>query len=179
MPPPGPFRPYCCQATMRLDRGRLCLGSCLLLTVVGCGEYPKDPEGTSERIHREGVRVGLAEDGSHVQINGDSSQGPAEGIEIVLLERMLADLGVEEAERQVGASDELMEKLERFELDIVVGGYTESSPWRNRVAFSRPWYVDPSDGDHHVLALPPGENRWLMTVDRWIATHPVDRGGER
>lgn len=166
---------------MRLDRGRFRLGSllCLILIVVGCREYPKDPEGTWERIRREGARVGLAEDGSHVQINGRPSQGPVEGSVVVLLERMLADLGVEEAKRQIGSSDELMEKLERFELDIVVGGYTENSPWRNRVAFSRPWYVDSSDGDHHVLALPPGENRWLMTGDRWIASHPADREGER
>ena len=45
-----------------------------------------------------------------------------------------------------------MEALEHFELDLVIGGITEQTPWEKRIGISRP-YIE----THLVIAVPPGQ----------------------
>jgi hypothetical protein len=59
------------------------------------------------------------------------------------------------------------------ELDLVIAGLKDDVPWRTEVAFSRPYFIA-KVGDRtlrHVVALPPGENAWLMRVDRHVYEH--------
>jgi polar amino acid transport system substrate-binding protein len=41
-----------------------------------------------------------------------------------------------------GPEAELMEALERRELDLVIGGVTGKLPWKSQVAFTKPYYTD-------------------------------------
>jgi ABC-type nitrate/sulfonate/bicarbonate transport system substrate-binding protein len=63
----------------------------------------------------------------------------------------------------------LFEKLEKFELDVVVGGLTADNPWAVKVGFTRP-YVE-ADGKGHVVAVAPGENRLLVEIERALRAH--------
>jgi hypothetical protein len=75
-----------------------------------------------------------------------------------------------------GSETRLLESLHRRELDLVAGGFTDDSPWKGQVAFTKPYRKDP-DGKGHVLALPPGENAWLVRVEKYL--HEIKVDGER
>lgn len=62
-----------------------------------------------------------------------------------------------------------MEALEHYELDLVAAGLTQRTPWCKAVALTTP-YARPG-GAEHVLALPPGENAWLLHVEQFPHEH--------
>jgi hypothetical protein len=74
-----------------------------------------------------------------------------------------------------GSESELIERLERHELDLVAAGLEETTPWVKRVGFTRPYLRWPEDGRAvgRVLAVPPGENRFLLEIERRLARVPV------
>lgn len=116
----------------------------LPLLLAAC-DLPRDTEGTSERVAGDVVRIGFVEDGNSY------NQDPA-----FLLAAVLRGRGRYEH----AAAEPLLEKLERGELDLVVGLFAEDSPWSKRVHFS----------EHNFhgfrIATRLGEHRWAMTVDR-------------
>ncbi len=132
----------------------------------GCGPFPRDPEETLSNIRSGGtMRVGVVENPPWTSFDGD---GPG-GVEVELVERFAAELGSEIAWIRGGES-ELMRELERFELDLVIGGLTKDSPWSKRVGFSRVYFSESREGkkEEHVIAVPPGENGWVMRLDRFL-----------
>jgi hypothetical protein len=63
-----------------------------------------------------------------------------------------------------------MERLHRHELDLLLAGLIKSTPWQNKVALTRP-FLETQRGDRkvqHVLAVPPGENGWLVRLERFL-----------
>lgn len=94
------------------------------------------------------------------------------GVEAVLIEEVAGKLGAT-VEWKVGGESELLEALERRELDVVVGGLTSDTPWKNRVGLTGP-YLTTGYGRRaeHVVAVPPGENGWLVRLERFL----FDRG---
>lgn len=217
-----------------IDRRAVLLG---VLLGTGCAEFPRDPEGTLRRVRRGRLRVGLAEQPPWVARTG----GEPAGAEVELARRLAADLGAT-PEWVWGGEQRQMEALERFELDLVAGGLTDDTPWKNRAALTVPYFEDrvlvgfaddpPGDIDglrvsvasgdpvasvlkrkgatpapvarlnraaaplaapdwhleqlglrpadvelqtrKHVMAVPPGENAWLMGVEEFLRA----RGGE-
>jgi hypothetical protein len=65
-----------------------------------------------------------------------------------------------------GSLDEHMQALQEFELHLVAAGLTADSPWKKTVGFTRPWLVLGSR--EHVLAVPPGENAFLVALEELI-----------
>ncbi len=117
----------------------------LVAILAGCA-FPQDPEHTTERVLEEGViRVGIIESWPWVVRNGE----PA-GIEVELVRRFAdtMDAGIE---WKWGDIQEHMEALEYYELDLVIGGITDSTPWRTRVALTNPYYTS-----QYLVAVPPG-----------------------
>jgi hypothetical protein len=137
----------------------------LLLLLHGCGDLPRDPEETLARIReKRTMRVGVCEAAPWLVRGGDDEP---RGIE--------ADL-VRELGRQEGARIEWVwgnvehhyEDLEKRELDLVAGGLTDRSPWLKKVGATRP-FVE-AEGKKHVMAVPPGENAWLVRVESHLAS---------
>ena len=131
----------------------------------GCDEvaYPQDPGHTYEDVVARGVvHAGIAEDPPWTRIEG----GRAVGVEPALVEGLAADLGVR-VEWQQMTQHELIEALDTGQIDIAAGGFVQTSPWRKHAGFTRP-YVR-WDRQKHVLAVPRGENRWLMQIERYLA----------
>lgn len=92
------------------------------------------------------------------------------GLEIDLI-RAFADSIDAEVEITTGSEAELVEGLEDGDLDIAVGGFTEDTPWKDRVGMTRP-YLDTEDETgatiHHVVLTRMGENAFLLELDEFL-----------
>jgi len=101
--------------------------------------YPRDPEQTSERVARSGVlRVGITE---HPPWTVRSERGDARGPEAEVVRRFAQAIGAT-AHFRWGQQEALLEALEHFELDLVVGGLREDTLFADKVGLSDPWYVE-------------------------------------
>lgn len=130
----------------------------------GCG-FPRDSDHTLDRVRGREIRVGVSEHPPWTVI----SNGAVEGIEPGIVDRIARGMQARASYRR-GAESELLEALERRELDLVVAGLTDDSPWKGRVALTKPYDSDPS-GRKHVFAVAPGENAWLVEVERQLLAH--------
>jgi polar amino acid transport system substrate-binding protein len=134
------------------------------MLVLACG-IPRDSEGTTERVRGGVLRAGAVIDPPWVV---DSGGVPA-GIEPAIVSRLAQRLGAR-VQWRVGTESELLRALHERELDVVVGGLADDTPWKQQIALTLPYHTDTAPGtqhvEHHVLAAAPGENRWLMELDR-------------
>lgn len=142
----------------------------LALALAGCGPYPRDPQRTTERVEGGTLRVGVIHDPPFVDLRdaGGSGRLAPHGRE-VRMARALADSLDARVSWVDGGAGELFEELEHFRLDMVIGGVSAQSPWRQRVALGLPYPIRDAEGRlvRRVSALPPGENRWQMRVERF------------
>lgn len=129
--------------------------------LAGCDGYPRDPEGTTERVQQSGtLRGGLVATGN----------GP-EDSEREFAERIAGEAGGgAEVELEVGSAETLLRKLKNGELDLVVGYFADNSPWKSKVAFTKPKAATEAESKVPVLraAVRRGENRWLILVERSV-----------
>ena len=122
---------------------------------------PRDPEGSFERIRRTGVlRAGITAREPFTTAGG--------GPEADVIRDFARTLGATVEWRQ-GSESALFESLEKFELDVAIGGFTEDNPWGPKLGLTRP-YVEAA-GRKHVVAVAPGENRLLVEVERVLRAH--------
>jgi polar amino acid transport system substrate-binding protein len=134
--------------------------------VSGCGTVPTDPEGTFERVSGGTLRVGVSISSPWTEQIADDDFA---GTEVELVERFAAEL---DAEIQWTAAGEeaLIRRLEHDELDLVIGGLTDQTPWIDKAAITRP-YAETSD-EHgtrkHVMAVQMGENRFLVELETFL-----------
>lgn len=134
-----------------------------LWALSACHAYPRDPEHTTERVTDGVLRVGAIHDPPFVALHdGTRPSGPEVRMAYALAESLDARvLWVD------GGSDDLLEDLEHFRLDLVIGGLSEQTPWQRRIALTLPYRARDAHGrlQHRVAAVPPGENRWQMRVE--------------
>lgn len=156
-----------------------CIGAILMfaaLTLTSCGEplgLPLDPRGTLERVRGGTMRVGVVENDVWARM----TNGHAAGVEPALVRRLAEQLN-SEVRWIKGPEHDLMEALERYQLDLVVGGLTHDSPWRGRVAMTFPYItstlevgappeapaIDQIDGVN--VAVPRGSARAAMVAEQ-------------
>jgi hypothetical protein len=132
-----------------------------VLAVCGCG-VPRDAAGTLAFVHGGTMRVGVVANRPWVIDRGAT----VEGVEGWLASNIAAQAGAR-IEWVRMPEFELMRALKEREIQLAIGGFVATLPWAREVAFSRP-YLQTPDGKRHVLAAPPGENAWLMLIDRQI-----------
>jgi polar amino acid transport system substrate-binding protein len=210
---------------------RVLLGMLFMTLGSGCS-IPSDPNGTLQQVRGGQLRVGLVENEPWV-VAGNT---PA-GVEVRLVEELAQELGAQPVWTW-GTEQEHMEALHQFELDLVIAGLTDSSPWQEQVGLTNPYFTnrivvgvprsmppigdpggvsiaveqgtvvaalvqqqdaipvrveDPSQAngpvaapawqleqwgfaptdielhsENHVMAVPPGENAWLMHLDQFL-----------
>jgi polar amino acid transport system substrate-binding protein len=83
------------------------------------------------------LRVGLVEDPPWVV----RTAGEPEGAEVELARRFARELGAT-PEWDWGGEQQHMEALEQFQLDLVVGGITEKTPWNKQVGLTRGYFKE-------------------------------------
>ncbi len=147
---------------------RLVVTALALALLAGCGlTVPSDPEGTLDRVRGDVLRVGATHHEPWVVVTGD---GDPTGDEPALLEEFAAELDAE-IMWTVGNEESLVEALERGDLDVVVGGFTDTTPWSDRAAATVPYTEAPgSDGapQKHVMLVHLGENRFLVALETFL-----------
>jgi polar amino acid transport system substrate-binding protein len=96
------------------------------VAAAACG-MPKDPQRTLERVRGGGtVRVGMAENPPWTRVEADLVRAFAE------------ELGAK-VEWTAGAESVLLEGVEAFQLDLVVGGLRDDTPYAPKLGLTRPF----------------------------------------
>ncbi|MDP9997237.1 transporter substrate-binding domain-containing protein [Pseudarthrobacter sulfonivorans] len=150
--------------------------------LAGCGTYPADPSGTLERVDGGTLRVGASENGDWVKFSAASGGGQAtlpasprrdedvQGTEAELVREFAARLGAD-IEWVSGTEHVLAEELKHRELDLVVGGLNDKTPWVQHGGLTRV-YAESRDSrgalHKHVMLVPLGENAFLLELDRFL-----------
>ncbi|WP_173922702.1 transporter substrate-binding domain-containing protein [Agromyces sp. Marseille-P2726] len=140
--------------------------SSLLLS--GCGiAIPADPHGTLDRVRGGELRVGVSHQPPWTETYDDREPS---GDEVELVEQFAAalDADVEWAE---GGESALVRALERGELDVVIGGIADDTPWAERAAATRAYAEsidDRGERTKHVMLVRMGENRFLVELERFL-----------
>ena len=136
------------------------LAACILLS---CG-MPRDPHETLDRVRHQTLAVGVSEDPPMLVRRGDG----ASGIEADLINGFAKSIGAK-VDWQWGAQEPQLERLEKYDLDLVAGGLDAKTPWSKRVAITRPFFEQ--SGRQYVFAVPAGENAFLLQLEKYLAEH--------
>lgn len=137
----------------------------LVLALAGCGlSVPSDPDGTLETVSGGVLEVGVTPNPPFTEIDDD---GEPSGTEIGLVESFAASIDAE-LSWTAGSEEDLVRQLEERELDLVIGGITEQTPWASRAAPTRPYAqaLQPDGSTTGVVMLTPmGENAFLAALE--------------
>lgn len=135
-----------------------------LLTVLSCDRLPKDSHGTTDKIRSTGeMRVGITEEEPFIKlINGEPH-----GAEIEIIKRFAASMGAKPV-WSVGGEERLINALSHYELDMVAGGLTSSTPWVKHVGITSPYRHE------QVFAVGPGENELVRRLDDFTFQNRAD-----
>lgn len=128
--------------------------------LAGCG-WPRDPAGASARVEGKVLRVGASDNPPWVRVK----DGRVGGVEARLVQEIARAAGARIA-WVTGGESALLPALEAHRLDLVAGGITSDSPWAKKLGPTRPYAT--VGGEKHLLLAPPGENGWILRVDRVI-----------
>lgn len=150
------------------------------LLLAGCGslvptDFPADPDGTLDRVRDGGVlRVGASPRPGWIEV-GD---GPPAGREAGLATGFADHLSAE-VEWTVAGEEELVRLLEDGEIDLAVGGFTDTNAWVDKVGLTRAYAEVEVAGttEAHVMMVPMGENALQSELERWLDTQPAGGGG--
>jgi hypothetical protein len=142
-----------------------------VLLLTGCGlTIPTDPDGTLDRVRDSQVlRAGASPRATWVELSdGDA---PA-GHEPRLVEAFAEDHGAE-VRWTVAGEEHLVSLIEDGELDLAVGGFTDTNAWVDKVGLTRPYAEVEVDGstEAHVMMVPMGENALQSALERWLDDH--------
>ena len=127
------------------------------LILAACAPYPRDVEGTTDQIRRQGiVRVAFAE--------LDPRQA---AIARNYAERVAAEVGAQVGQQPNGTTESVFARLEEGELDLVIAEVAADSPWLTDVAVLEP--LSRRRAGQRLLTLSPvarnGENRWIGLLE--------------
>lgn len=144
----------------------------LLPVLAGCEQYPQDPLDTMEMVKEsETLRVGVL----HNPPWTDVCNSHYRGREVALLQVFAAELGAKPEWRAFGMHAGF-HALESGEIDVLIGGLVKSTPYTN-AGFTRPYSTSRSDDGkqlEHVIAVRRGENRFLVTLERFLGAQSGD-----
>ena len=118
-------------------RRLVALAACLAL---GACQYPRDPEGTLDRVRGGTLRVGISPAEPWVTLEDNR---PPAGVEVALVEEFARTVDAE-VKWVEGSESDLMEALDGRQLDIVIAGLTRRSVWMNGAALTRPYLTTQS-----------------------------------
>ncbi len=128
---------------------------------MGCSNFPKDPEQTLTQVQGHTLKVGITHHPPFTIVSGNSPAGTEVELVKILAEQLQADI------EWVNSSEEaLFKKLEKFEIDLVIGGITSKSPWKKHAGFTRPYQREGKE--QYVFAVAPGENAFLLQVEKFL-----------
>ncbi|WJY93270.1 Membrane-bound lytic murein transglycosylase F [Corynebacterium faecale] len=145
------------------------LGAVALL-LGACSTIPADAEGTFSRAENGTLVVGVSE---HHPWTVISDEGDISGSEVDLIVGFADSINAQ-IEWQQGPESILAERIKEGEVDVIIGGLTDSSPWSSHMALTRP-YAE-VDGEKMVMGARLGENQFLVELERHLAEDAGESG---
>lgn len=148
------------------------LGVLLALALPGC-RYPQDIEHTMERLQGGALEVGLTENPPWVIRREDGPAGLEPDIIRSLAERLNAEI-----RWHWGSEDRLLAALQHRQLDLVIGGLTNSSRLSQQAALTSPYYQSrytvgfpsgiplPTSLEGLEVAIPPVNHMYTALKER-------------
>ena len=107
------------------------------------------------------MRVGITESPPWTVLDGEPS-----GVEVDLIERFAEELDAS-IEWTEGSEYEVFTALEERSVDVVIGGIRADNPYSAHATLTTEYYKD------HVMAVPFGENGWLVTLEEFLVSDPA------
>ena len=133
--------------------------------MVGCG-LPRDPEGTSERLaSTHELRVGVSDSPPWTTATGAEPHG----VEPQLVRQFASGIGARVLWTR-GSETQLVHSLEEHRVDLVIGGFEKKTEWSSTAGVTQS-FAQSADGKKHVFLAAPGENRFLLALDRFLTGH--------
>lgn len=128
----------------------------MFLLFISC-TFPKDPHETFLTSKEEGLRIGVVHNPPYTIITDSTFSGK----EITLLSQFCKkeQLSYHFA---TGTETALIRQLKAYQLDVVVGGFTKTSLWKEEVGMTKPY------DRHHVFFVPKGENRLVYELETFL-----------
>lgn len=126
----------------------LALLASLALTPAAC-QFPRDVGGTLDNVRGGTLRVGLTEAEPWVSLQHTDPSG----VEVALIREFADRLGAARVDYTTGTEEELVEALHARELDVVIGGITDTTRWKKEAAMTKPYLTT-----HLVIGMPPGQD---------------------
>lgn len=156
------------ETTHRAQRShRLYAVLVLLLTaaLTGCGlTIPADPDGTLTGASGEVLRIGVTAEPGLVNTSEEEPSGPL----VDLATGFAASIDAQ-YEWTVASEESLVHMLETDEIDLAIGGFTDQTPWAERVGITRGYSDLPgAEGRSVVMLVPPGENAFLRELEAFL-----------
>jgi hypothetical protein len=132
-----------------------------LALFISC-DLPEDPRNTFNEIINNKLKVGYAESKPWVVLSAKKPKGIEAWIVTRIAEEINSDiLWIRDSE------PELMKMLKDGKLHLVISGINTDSPWASEVGFTKPYYISADDREY-VIAVPPGENKWLLYIESFL-----------
>jgi polar amino acid transport system substrate-binding protein len=139
----------------------------LLVLVAASCDFPRDPRGTLEGVQNGTMRVGIVENDPWTRME----EGHASGVEVELLKDFARELGAE-ASFVPGTTPELLEAAKEAEVDVLIGGFTSTSPGVSEgkeVGVTGSYLTT-----RFVVGVPPGTSAFDDPSGREIAVERID-----
>ena len=133
----------------------------LVWAVSACNHFPRDPDETLQKIQHGTLVVGYSENPPWVIKTLTNPTG---------LEADLVNAFAKTQQAKIkwvnDTEQDLFEKLEKRELQLVIGGITAKNTWKSKVSFTRPYLQ--LDKEKHVMALLKGENAFAVALEIFL-----------
>lgn len=139
----------------------------LVVLVSASCDFPRDPRGTLDRVQNGTMRVGIVDHDPWTRMQ----EGRTYGVEVELLKDFAEELGAE-ASFVPGTTPELLEAAKQGEVDVLIGGFTSSSPGVSEgkeAGITSPYLVT-----RFVVGVPPGRPAFDDPSGRKIAVERID-----
>ena len=136
------------------------------LISAGC-DFPRDPRGTLDKVQNGTMRVGIVNHDPWTQME----EGRPSGVEVELLRDFAGELKTEIVFVQ-GTVPELLEAAKQGEVDVVAGGFTDTSPGVSEgkeVGITSPYLMT-----RFAVGVPSGRSAFDDPSGRKIAVERID-----
>jgi polar amino acid transport system substrate-binding protein len=149
------------------QRGFLVLVFAFAALVSASCDLPQDPRGTLEKVQDGTMRVGIVNHDPWTQIE----EGRASGVEVELLRDFAGELETEIVFVE-GTVPELLEAARQGEVDVVAGGFTDTSPGVSEgkeAGITSPYLMT-----RFAVGVPPGKATFDDPSGKRIAVERID-----
>lgn len=137
-----------------------------VLLVNSC-QLPHDPEKSWKKAQQNGLRIGIVDNPPFAQYHS----GQPSGREVSLVTKFAHEHGME-LKFFPGSESELIKMLEKYDLDVLIGGFEKKTLWIQKASPGATY------DEKHVLLIPKGENRLLYELDKFIFEYRSEQNNE-